>query len=440
MRHLTRTCRLATALVVLLAGFVLACSTSTEPGAIHILEIDGGIGPITERYIDRGYDRAEDHDARLVVIEMDTPGGLSTSMRDIVQRIEASSVPTVVYVTPKGARAASAGTFITMAAHVAVMAPNTSIGAAAAIDASGGDIEGTLGKKIEEDAVAFIRGIAELRGRNADWAEQAVREAVAASATDAVALNVVDFIANDLSEILARIDGTTIQLNPVTTVRLEGLATAPQVRTEMTVWERFLDILADPNLATILISIGFLALIFELSNPGIIFPGVVGIILMILGFIGLGVLDVEIAGIALIAVALVFFALELFVPSGGILATGGIVALILGGIIAFRNTPTELQPNRILLAVLALIVGTMFVSLAIGITRMRKLTAVTGSEALIGALAVARTPLTPDGMVFVQGERWKAQLDEGTAQPGEYVRIIGADGFTLRVRKEENPS
>ncbi|GAB4328824.1 MAG: nodulation protein NfeD [Dehalococcoidia bacterium] len=440
MHRLTRPRRLAAAIALLLAGLALACSTSTEPGAIHILRIDGGIGPITERFIDRGFERAEDNEARLVVIEMDTPGGLSTSMRKIVQRIEASSVPTVVYVTPKGARAASAGTFITMAAHVAVMAPNTSIGAAAAIDASGGDIEGTLGKKIEEDAVAFIRGIAELRDRNADWAEQAVREAVAASATDAVELNVVDFIANDLAEIIERIDGTTIQLNPVTTVQLEGLATAPHVRTEMTVWERFLDILADPNLATILISIGFLALIFELSNPGIIFPGVVGVILMILGFIGLGVLDVEIAGIALIAVALVFFALELFVPSGGVLAAGGLVALILGGIIAFRNTPTELQPNRILLAILALIVGTMFVSLAIGITRMRKLTAVTGSEALIGALAVARTPLTPEGMIFVQGERWKAELDQGTAQPGDYVRIIGADGFKLRVRKEENSS
>lgn len=440
MRAPTHLRRLAAACILLLSGVALACSTSTEPGAIHLLQIDGGIGPITERYIDRGFERAEDNDARLVVIEMDTPGGLSTSMRDIVQRIEASSVPTVVYVTPKGARAASAGTFITMAAHVAVMAPNTSIGAAAAIDASGGDIEGTLGKKIEEDAVAFIRGIAELRGRNADWAEQAVREAVAASATDAVELNVVDFIANDLTEILERIDGTTVQLNPVTTVQLQGLATAPLVRTEMTIWERFLDILADPNLATILISLGFLALIFELSNPGIIFPGVVGVILMILGFIGLGVLDVEIAGIALIAVALAFFALELFVPSGGVLAAGGIVALILGGIIAFRNTPTELQPNRILLAVLALIVGTMFVSLAIGITRMRKLTAVTGSEALIGAVAVARTPLTPDGMIFVQGERWNAELDQGTAQPGDYVRIIGADGFKLRVRKEENSS
>ena len=416
---------------------MLACGRSTEPNAIHVLEIDGGIGVITERYLDRAISRAEDNQAKLIVIEMDTPGGLSTSMREIVQRIEATHIPVVVYVTPIGARAASAGTFITMAAHVAVMSPNTSIGAASAINADGSDLDGTLGKKIENDAVSFIRGIAELRGRNADWAEEAVREAVAATQTEAVELNVVDFVANSREEILETIEGDSVEVLPGTSMELSGLLAAPIVETKMTAWERGLDFLADPNIATLLISLGFLALIFELSNPGIIFPGVVGVIAMILGFLGLGVLPVETAGVVLLGAALILFALELFVQSGGVLAGGGVVALVLGAIIAFRNTPAEVQPNRILSAALVTIVVVMFVSLAVGISRMRKYKPVTGTEAMVGSLATARTTLDPTGFVFVDGERWQAQMEDGDAEPGDRVRIVSAEGFRLQVRRDD---
>jgi len=426
------------AVCVLLAAIVLiACGRSIETGAIHVLEIDGGIGVITERYVDRAISRAEDSQAKLIIIEMDTPGGLSTSMREIVQRIEATHVPLVVYVTPTGARAASAGTFITMAAHIAVMSPNTSIGAASAINSDGSDIGGTLGKKIENDAVSFIRGIAELRGRNPDWAEEAVREAVAATQSEAVELNVVDFVANSREEILEIIEGRTIEVLPGTSVKLSGLLTAPIVETKMTVWERALSVIADPNIATLLISLGFLALVFELSNPGIIFPGVVGVIAMVLGFFGLGVLPVETAGVILLGIALVLFALEIFVQSGGILGGGGVLSLILGGIITFRNTPAEVQPNRILAGVLVTIVIVMFVSLALGVARMRKHKPVTGTAAMIGAIATARTPLTPSGFVFIRGERWRAEMEEGEAEPGDRVRIISAEGFRLRVRKDE---
>lgn len=419
-------------------GVAAACAdTAADPGAIHILELDGGIGPITERYLDRGIGKAEDDAARLIVIEMDTPGGFSSSTREIVQRIEAASVPVVVYVSPIGARAASAGTFITMAAHVAVMAPNTSIGAASSINADGSDIEGTLGDKVENDSVSFIRGIAELRGRNADWAELAVRDAVSATQTEAVELNVVDFVANDLDEILERIDGTTIALNPETNVTLTGLTTAERVVTEMTIWERILERLADPTLATILISVGVLGLIIELGNPGLIFPGVAGVIAIIVGFVGLGALPVETAGLVLIGAAIIFFALELFVPSGGILAGGGLLALVLGAIIAFRDTPTEFQPNRILLGILAFLLVMVFVSLAVGLSRMRRMRSTTGTEALVGSLAVARTPLTPDGMVFLHGERWRAELETGSAEEGDQVRVVSAEGLRLRVRKEE---
>lgn len=437
-RH--RLVRRAFLLILIAVGIGVACgSDDAERDAVHLLEIDGGIGPITERYIDRGISKAEDEGAKLIVIEIDTPGGFSSSMREIVQRIEASNVPVVVYVSPYGARAASAGTFITMAAHVAVMAPNTSIGAASAVNADGSDIEGKLGKKVENDAVSFIRGIAELRGRNADWAEEAVREAVSATQTEAVELNVVDFVAGSLDEILHRIDGSTIELKPGLLVTLTGLPEAERVRTSMTIWERMLEHLANPTLATILLSLGMIGLFIELSNPGAIFPGVAGVLAIAIGFLALGVLPVDTIGLVLIGIALLFFALELFVPSGGILAGGGLVALVLGAIIAFRDTPTELQPNRIVVGILGFLLVVVFTSMAIGLARMRKIRTETGAEALVGRMAVARTPLTPDGMVFIQGERWRAELEDGSAAEGEEVRVVSADGLRLRVRKENDP-
>jgi membrane-bound serine protease (ClpP class) len=316
------------------------------------------------------------------------------------------------------------------------MAPNTAIGAASAVGAGGEDIGGTLGRKIEEDAVAYIRGIAELRGRNADWAERAVRRAIAANETEAVELNVVDFVALNLQDLLAKSDGRTIELRPGTTVELRDLTTAPIVETNMTFWERFLEVLANPTLASMLITLGFLGIIFELSNPGIIFPGVAGVIAIILGFIGFGALPVETAGLILMFLALIFFALELFVPSGGILGGGGVVALILGGIIAFRDTPAEFMPSYIVLGLLGFMIVGMFFSLAVGVARLRKLNVEIGSAALVGRTAIARTPLTPEGFVFLQGERWHATLDEGMAQEGDRVRIVGADGLRLRVQKE----
>jgi len=404
---------------------------------VHLLELDGPIGPIVDQYVNRGISRAEGSQARLVVIVMDPPGGLSTSMESIVKRILRANVPVAVFVYPPGGRAASAGTFVTMAAHIAAMAPGTRIGAASAINIDGSDIEGTLGKKIENDAAALIRALAEMRGRNADWAESAVRDAASVNADEALRLGVIDYEVPDLDALLQALEGRQVELRPGVTFELGNVSSAPRVATKMTAWGRFLELIADPTLASILISLGFLGLIFELSNPGLIFPGVAGAIAMVLGFLGLGALPVETAGLALIALALVFFALELFVPSGGILGTGGVVALILGAIIAFRDPPAELQPNRIVLGFLAFIVVGMFVSLALGLARMRRIPAVIGLEAMIGKTAVARTPLTPEGFVLVQGERWRARMAEGQAREGERVRIVGAEGFELVVQKEE---
>lgn len=413
---------------------LFACSDSAEPNAVHVLRPSGSVGPIMERYIDRGIDRAESNDAKLVVIELDTPGGLSSSMREIVQRFQASDVPIAVYVWPPGGRAASAGTFITMAGHIAAMAPNTSIGAASAVNADGSDIEGTMGKKVENDAVAFIRGIAELRGRNADWAEDAVREAVAVNQQAAVELGVVDFVANDLPDLLQQSEGRTIEVRPGQVVTLSGLTEAPIVHTDMTIWEKFLDIIADPSIASILIAIGFFALIAELVNPGMLVPGVTGVIAMLLGFLGFGVLPVETTGLILIALGLGLLALEIFLP-GGVLGVAGLVALILGGIIAFRDTPGDLRPPTALVVALAVLLGAIFLSTGMAVARVRKIAAKTGTEALIGKTAVVRTPLSPDGYVFVQGERWQAQVANGTAQEGAKVRIVGADGLKLRVEQ-----
>jgi membrane-bound serine protease (ClpP class) len=422
-------------LMFLVAGLASSCSGNTDRDAVHLLTASGDIGPIMERYIDRGIDRAENNQGKLVVIQLDTPGGLDTSMRDIVRRIQRSEVPVAVWVAPSGGRAASAGTFITLAGHVAAMAPSTSIGAASAINSDGSDIEGTLGRKVENDAVAFIRGIAELRGRNADWAEQAVREAVAVNATEAVELRVVDFVAGDLETVLLRSEGRDVRLPDGSTVTLAGLRNAPLVNTPMTGWEKFIDFIADPTLASILIGLGFLGLIFELASPGLILPGVAGVIALILGFLGFGALPVDSAGLALIGAALAFFAIDLFVQSG-ILGAGGVAALILGGIIMFRGTPSELQPSKIVLGVIAFVIVGMFVSLAIGVAKIRKKESVMGTSALVGKMAVARTPLTPEGFVFVQGERWQALIEEGSATEGERVKIVGADGLRLRVQKE----
>jgi membrane-bound serine protease (ClpP class) len=430
--------RLASGLLVL-AGVALTagCASDTTPGAVHVLHTSSDVGPIMEQYLDRGISRAEDNDAKLVVIELDTPGGLDTSMRAIVQRIERATVPVVVYVSPAGARAASAGTFITMAANVAVMAPNTSIGAASAINADGSDIGGTLGKKIENDAVSFIRGIAELRGRNADWAEQAVRDATSANESQAVTMHVVDFEADSLPALLATLDGTTTKTGAGQPVTLDGLTTAPIVHTNMTAWEHVLEFVADPTVASLLITLGFLGLLFELANPGLVLPGVGGAIAIVLGFIGFGTLAVHTAGLVLIGLALLFFVAELLHPSG-FLAAGGVIALVAGAFTTFHGTSSSVQPPRVLAVVLLLVFGSFFASFVSMVVRARRQpAAATGTAALVGQLATARTALAPDGFVFIQGERWAARIDHGSTGEGACVRVTGVDGFRLTVHKED---
>ncbi|MEX2079999.1 MAG: nodulation protein NfeD [Dehalococcoidia bacterium] len=430
--------RVCLALLLLATGVAIACgSDDAEPGAVHVLKTDGTVGPIMTRYIDRGIDRAENNDAVLVVIELDTPGGLTSSMRDIVRRIETANVPVAVYVSPIGGRAASAGTFITMAANLAVMAPNTSIGAASVINSDGSDLDDTLGKKVTNDMAAFARGVAELRGRNVEWAEDAVREAISATQSEAVELNVVDYVATDLADLLAQAEGRTVTIGNGDEVTLGEMAAAPIVRTNMTWWEQVMEVVADPNIATILITLGFLALVFELANPGMIVPGVAGLVGIIVGFMAFDVLDVQTAGIALILVGLALLALELFLPSGGLLGIAAAVALVAGAFIAFQDAPTDVRPSPYLVGALVVFGAAFFVAMSISIIKLRSLSSPVGTDAMIGRLAIARTPLSPDGVVFFRGERWKATSEGSGVQAGDEVRIVAAEGLKLRVRKEE---
>jgi len=422
-------------LLVALAVLAVACGPGGPEGAVHVLKADGDVNPVMERYIDRGIDQAEDAKAAAVVIELDTPGGLMSSMEDIVKRIEKDRIPVIVYVSPKGAKAASAGTFITMAANIAAMSPSTRIGAASPIGAGGEDIEGTLGKKVTEDAVAFAKSIANYRGRNAEWAEQAVREAVSATETEAVDLNVVDLVADDLPSLLEAVDGREVQLVD----RSIALATkdAEIVHNNMNFVERFLDIISDPNIAFLLLSLGSIALFFEIVHPGQIFPGVFGAIALIMAFFSLSVLPFNWAGLILIFLAFGLFAAEIFVTSGGILGIGGVVALILGGLLLTWGNPPEFQVSKWLVYGLGASIGAFFLFVITSIIRIRRQPVVVGSHTLIGRRAVARSPLDPDGMVFVDGEYWTATLEDGSAEEGEEVVVTAVEGLKLMVRKQE---
>jgi len=421
--------------VVLLALGLAGCASSIkEKNAVHVVTIDGTINPVMARYVERAIGAAEDSDAAAVVLRLDTPGGLDSSMRDIVQRIESSRVPVITFVWPPGARAASAGTFITLAGNVAAMAPNTAIGAAHPVGAAGEDIQGTLGDKVTNDAAAYITGIAKLRGRNVDWAESAVRQSISADEQDAVRLNVVDLVEPDLPSLLAAVNGRSVDLlaGPTTL----QVANAPIIENNMSLVQRFFLILSDPNIAFILLSVGLAAIAIEMLHPGFILPAVVGSIALLLAFFSLGTLPVNWAAVFLILLAFALFIAELLVQGFGALGVGGIVSLILGGLLLTSTSNPEFQVSRWLIYGWAAVIGIFFLMIMSTILRMRRmLPARTGAQALIGRAAVARSPLEPSGQVFLQGERWQATSEDGPVRVGERVIVTGVRGFRLSVRR-----
>jgi len=431
-----RRLRLTALLCLLLGGLLIACGrTVHERNAVHVLTADAEVNPVLARYIDRGIDEAERTDAEAVVIKLDTPGGLSSSMEDIVKRIESSKVPVIVYVSPAGARAASAGTFITMAGHIAAMAPGTRIGAAHPVDAGGGDIKGTLGEKVENDAAAFARSIAEERGRNADWAERAVRDSVSATANEAVELDVVDFTAIDVPDVLSQASGRSVRINGAETV-LGDLSSAPRVNNDMTLAERFLLILSDPNIAFLLLSLGGLGLLIEILHPGVFAPGIFGAIMLILAFFALGTLPVNWAGVALILLAFGLFAAEVLVAPGlGAFGAGGVIALLAGGLLLTTSDQAEFRVSRWLVVATAIVCAAFFFMVATAIIRMRRMPVSTGVEAMLGERAIARSFLNPEGFVFIRGERWKAVAEDAPIAEGTPVEVTSVKGLTLTVRR-----
>jgi len=442
-RRSTRSVRLLVAGLLLTAGVAaFSCGNPVhKQRAINVITVDGVINPVTARYVGRGIGNAEDANAVALVIKIDTAGGLESSMRDIVQDIEASEVPVITYVSPSGARAASAGTFIVMAGNVAAMSPNTTIGAAHPVDISGGDIEGTLGDKATNEAAEYIRGIAILRGRNADWAEQTVRQSVAANQDEALSLNAVDLVADNVEDLLAKLDGRAVRLTSGGEMTLQT-KDVPVATNDMTLIERFLLIISDPNIAFILLSLGALGIFIELFHPGIFFPGVFGAIALLFAFFSLGTLPVNWAGVALILLAFVLFAAEVAVSGFGALGIGGVISLILGGLLLTSTSNPQFQVSRWLVYGLAAVVAFFVFSIVTSIIRARHLPATVGTYTLVGKRAVARTPLDPTGLVFINGERWTATSTSGRVEQGETVEITGVEGIRLTVRRigKENES
>lgn len=423
---------------IMLAGLLLTGISSVGAQEanrqVGLLDVDGTITPVMATYIGRGIERSAERGDSAVILRMDTPGGLSSAMDDIISDILASPIPVIVYVAPEGARAGSAGVYITYAAHIAAMAPATNIGSATPVQLGGeSDNEETaMDRKVVNDAAAKIRGLAEQRGRNAEWAEAAVRDAENITASEAVELNVIDFIAGDVDDVLAQADGHEVVVRGETVIVETAGATISEI--EMSFFERLLQVIIDPNIAFVLVSLGTLALVFEIANPGGIGPGAVGGIMLVTGFYALGTLDTNWAGLALMGLAFLLFVIDVFVPTHGILTISGIVAFLFGGLLLSNTRNDEvLAVSRIVIFTVTALMGLFFLFVVGTIWRSRGRPPATGESTLVGAIAVVRTPLDPSGMVFLQGELWQATASSGPVARGELVRVLTVDGLHLTV-------
>jgi len=430
--------------ILLLLGLLIAASISIGIEAqaagsrIDVLHASGTINPVLANYIERGISQAEEDNAIACIIQLDTPGGLDTSMRDIVKEIVSAEVPVVVYVSPSGARAASAGVFITIAAHVAAMAPNTAIGAAHPV-AIGAEGEAQMSEEMEEkivnDAAAYIRSIAEAHGRNMEWAEKAVRESVSATEQEALGLNVIDTVAPDLNSLVSQLDGWQVTMldESIVTLHTQG---AEINHVKMSATEDFLYAISDPNIAVVLLSLAMLGITVEIFNPGLIFPGVFGGISAFLAAYSLGFLPINYAGIALIGLAAGLLIAEVFTPGFGLFAAGGITSFIFGALILFSGRPTVMTPDLQVIIGVGVASGGIAAFIIYHALRAHRRQPTTGREELPGKKAVVKVALEPEGTVLHEGELWTAVLDEGKAKPGEEVIITKFDGMKLYVTKK----
>ena len=418
--------------LALLAAAVLRPWPATAAAPVATIQIDGVINPVTVRLVEGALTRAQAEGAGALVIQLDTPGGLERSMRLICQRLLNAEIPVIVYVSPTGARAASAGVFITMAAHVAAMAPATNIGAAHPVALGGGADKESL-KKIENDAAAFARTIALERGRNVEWAEKAVRQSVSITEREAVKLKVVDLVADSMPDLLDKLDGRSVKTarGPVT-LQTRG---ASVKAIEVGFRDRVLNVITDPNVAYILMMLGMLGLFFELSNPGVILPGVVGGISLILAFFAFQSLPINFAGLLLILFGIVLLIAEIKVVSHGVLAIGGIVAMALGSLMLFDAPEIGFRVSwRVILPTVGATAGIFLFVIAAGVRALAARSPV-GAPALVGETGIARGALSPEGQVLVHGELWRAVVRGAPVEEGARVRVVGVKGLTLTVEK-----
>ena len=406
---------------------------SDEKPVVNVATVDGAIQPITAEYIVHSIDRAERDHREALVIRLDTPGGLDTSMRQIVKRILVSEVPVIVYVAPAGSRAASAGTFIAYAAHVSAMAPGTAIGAATPVNLGGGAMDSTMAHKVQNDAVSYIRSLATQRGRNVSWAEKAVREGGSLPEDEALKMHVVDYVARDMDDLLDQADGRTVTVaGAARTLHTRG---AEQVGVPPSLRQRLLGRIVDPNIAYILFILGFYGLIFELSNPGAILPGIVGGISILLALLAFQTLPVNMTGVFLILFAMLLFLVEVKVQSHGLLSGGGVIALVLGSLLLVSGEPGQVRLSLSVILTVT-VVTVLFFGFVVGqgIRALRR-KPVTGHEGLVGERGVALTEFSSrQGRIFVHGENWAAEADE-RIEKGESVIVDQVDGMRLRIHK-----
>lgn len=420
--------------VLILLGLVWPVG-ARQPGGVLVLTANGSVTPVMISYLQRGVAAAEAQNAEAVLIKLNTPGGQTDLTREIIQIIVNANVPVMVYVYPSGGYAASAGTFITLSAHVAAMAPQTSIGAASPVNPQGGEIDETMRAKLENILVADMENLAERRGEKAvAWARSAITDAEAANANEALELGIIDFIAKDVPDLLAQADGLTVTVRGEP--RVLHTADAPVSPFDMTFAEQILAVILRPEIAFILVSIGSLAILYELSSPGGYIGGVIGVICLVVGMYALGQLPVSFAGVGLMVLAIILFAAEIFAPTHGALTIAGVISLTLAGLLLFDESALGYRVSFTPILATSISLGLAFffiVGKALATLRQKP---VSGPHRLVGATGVVKLPLNPTGLVLADGTRWQATIESGLAEAGELVEITAVNGLKLTVKRK----